>query len=72
MTDPRRALESLRNERKLIVALDVVSADAARTLVEELSGIVGTFKVGLQLFSAAGGEFVRELVDPRRPRLFGP
>lgn len=46
---------------RIIVALDVDSADEARRIVAELSGRVGAFKVGLQLFSAAGPEFVREL-----------
>jgi orotidine-5'-phosphate decarboxylase len=64
MTDPRRAPKQLPNSsEKLIVALDVDSADAARGLVADLSDVVGTFKVGLQLFSAAGGSFVRELVE---------
>lgn len=46
---------------RIIVALDVDSADEARRIVAELSGRVGAFKVGLQVFSAAGPEFVREL-----------
>jgi len=48
-------------EDRLIVALDVESADAARAIVTELDGLVSTFKIGLQLFSAAGPAFVREL-----------
>jgi orotidine-5'-phosphate decarboxylase len=47
---------------RLIVALDVPTADQARTLVERLTGAVGMFKVGSQLFTAAGPDFVRELV----------
>lgn len=63
MTDPRRALQQLPEpSEKLIVALDVDSADAARKIVGELSGSVDTFKIGLQLFSAAGSTFVSELV----------
>ena len=70
MTDPRRAPEPLREtNEKLIVALDVDSAGEARRVVDELSGLVDTFKVGLQLFSAAGGGFIRELVD-RGVRVF--
>lgn len=49
--------------QKLIVALDVADAAAAREIVAELAGNVGAFKVGLQLFTAAGPEFVRELCD---------
>ncbi len=47
---------------RLIVALDVPKADAARVLVDRLSGRVGLFKVGNQLFTAAGPELVREIV----------
>ena len=46
---------------RIIVALDVDSAREAAAIVEELNGRVGAFKVGLQLFTAAGPEFVREL-----------
>ena len=70
MTDPRRAPEQLPEpSEKLIVALDVDSADAARKIVGELSGVVDTFKIGLQLFSTAGGTFVSELVN-RGTRVF--
>jgi orotidine-5'-phosphate decarboxylase len=47
---------------RLIVALDVSKADAARALVDRLSGRVGMFKVGSQIFTAAGPELVREIV----------
>ncbi|HEV8254160.1 MAG TPA: orotidine-5'-phosphate decarboxylase [Vicinamibacteria bacterium] len=47
---------------RIIVALDVAHADAARQLVERLAGTVGMFKVGSQLFTAAGPELVREIV----------
>ena len=39
---------------KLIVALDVESAAKARRLVNTLRGMVGMFKIGSQLFTAAG------------------
>ncbi len=48
---------------RLIVALDVANADDARRVVRELEGVVTTFKIGLQLFSAAGPSFVVELVS---------
>jgi len=64
MTDPRQVQEPLvKPHGKLIVALDVDSADAAKTVIANLNGIVDTFKVGLQLFSSAGGPFVRGLVE---------
>jgi orotidine-5'-phosphate decarboxylase len=46
---------------RLIVALDVEREADARAVVDELAGLVTTFKVGLQLFSSAGPWFVREL-----------
>jgi orotidine-5'-phosphate decarboxylase len=46
---------------RLIVALDVPTADEARRLVAALEGHVGMFKVGSQLFTAAGPDFVHEL-----------
>lgn len=47
---------------RLIVALDVPEAQAARELVDCLAGHVGVFKVGSQLFTAAGPELVQEIV----------
>ena len=46
------ALESAR--RRLIVALDVPDAPSARQLVSRLEGTCTWFKVGLELFAAAG------------------
>lgn len=53
------------SKEKIIVALDVATASEARKIIENLSGEVGAFKIGLQLFTAAGAEFVREVVDSR-------
>ena len=47
---------------RLIVALDVPTAEEARPLVDRLAGRVGLFKVGSQLFTAAGPDVVREIV----------
>jgi len=52
----------MKPEDRLIVALDVPSADDARSLVRRLGGTVGMFKVGNQLFTEAGPGFVHELV----------
>lgn len=49
-------------QNKLIVALDVPSLQQARELAALLRNEVGMFKVGSQLFTAAGPEFVREIV----------
>ncbi|MDQ6676794.1 MAG: orotidine-5'-phosphate decarboxylase [Acidobacteriota bacterium] len=45
----------------LIVALDVESASDARDLVDTLSPDVRFFKVGMELYAAAGMDFVKEL-----------
>ncbi|HSE25736.1 MAG TPA: orotidine-5'-phosphate decarboxylase [Pyrinomonadaceae bacterium] len=50
----------MRKQDKLIVALDV-SPDAARKLAKELRGIVGTFKIGSQLFTLMGPKIVEEV-----------
>lgn len=51
------------SKNKLIVALDVESAEKAWYLVHALRGVVGMFKIGSQLFTAAGPSLVREIVD---------
>jgi orotidine-5'-phosphate decarboxylase len=51
------------SKEKIIVALDVATADEAREIVAELKDSVGAFKIGLQLFTAFGASFVRELVE---------
>ncbi|MBX7060266.1 MAG: orotidine-5'-phosphate decarboxylase [Pyrinomonadaceae bacterium] len=61
-TLPLTGQQTLARER-LIVALDMPSADKAREIVDELSGEVFAFKIGLQLFTAEGPAFVSELVD---------
>jgi len=51
------------NYNPIIVALDVPSAAEARTLVERLGKRIDFYKVGLELYTAAGTEMVRELHD---------
>jgi orotidine-5'-phosphate decarboxylase len=46
---------------KIIVALDVATAKEALELAERLRARVSRFKVGLQLYTAAGPEIVRQL-----------
>jgi orotidine-5'-phosphate decarboxylase len=46
----------------LIVALDFESAAKARELVSRLGNHISFYKVGLELYAAAGMEFVRELI----------
>jgi orotidine-5'-phosphate decarboxylase len=47
----------------IIVALDVASVEEARQLVRQIGPGVGFYKVGMELYSAAGMDFVRELLD---------
>jgi orotidine-5'-phosphate decarboxylase len=56
-------------KERLIVALDVKTADEALALVSRLSGKVGMFKVGSQLFTAAGPALVREIIG-REEKVF--
>lgn len=46
----------------IIVALDVETADEARSMVSRLRPRVNFFKVGLELYAAAGMPLVRELI----------
>ena len=48
--------------QRLIVALDVPNAPAARKIVAAVGNSAPTYKVGMQLFTAEGPAFVRELV----------
>jgi orotidine-5'-phosphate decarboxylase len=47
---------------KLIVALDVDTTTQALDLFEALRDVVGMFKIGSQLFTAAGPDVVRQIV----------
>lgn len=56
-TDPRQ---------RLIVALDVSTAAAARQIVAAVGDSVLTYKVGMQLYTAEGPSVVRDLVSSGR------
>ena len=47
---------------KLIIALDVETPAAALDLVKQLHSVAGMFKVGSQLFTAAGPQIVRDII----------
>jgi orotidine-5'-phosphate decarboxylase len=53
----------MKAHERILVALDTPNAGWARELVQELSGDVGGFKIGLELFTAHGPSIVREVRD---------
>ena len=57
---------AIKTKDRIIVALDVETADTAREIVDEIGNEIGALKIGLQLFTAAGLAFVRELTDSGR------
>ena len=54
---------------RILIALDTSTAKEALSLADRLRGAVGGFKIGHQLFTAAGPEIVRTLVS-KGDRLF--
>lgn len=65
MADRTLSTRSIAPRDRLIVALDVPTADEARALVDRLSDAVTFYKIGLELFMA-GGYF--ELIEWLRSR----
>lgn len=51
---------------KIIVALDVPSESKAQEIVDTLGERITFYKVGLQLLTAAGPEFIKKLVRARK------
>lgn len=49
----------VKSRDKIIVALDVPTSAEALRIVDELSGAISFFKIGLQLYTAEGPEIVR-------------
>jgi orotidine-5'-phosphate decarboxylase len=50
-------------KEKIAIALDVSSREDALRLVKELHDLAGIFKIGSQLFMAAGPAIVREIIE---------
>ncbi|MGD9580479.1 MAG: orotidine-5'-phosphate decarboxylase [Vampirovibrionia bacterium] len=49
----------IKAKDKLVLALDVDTKEEAKNLIYQLKDYVGTFKIGLQLFSKEGPEIVK-------------
>jgi orotidine-5'-phosphate decarboxylase len=52
----------MRPQDRLVVAVDLSTREEILRLIEELRGVVGVFKIGLQAFIANGPAIVREIV----------
>lgn len=66
MKNPARANHAIGNhaiplEERIIFALDVADSRSAEELIEQLAGHIRFFKVGLQLFFAAGWPIVKAI-----------
>ncbi len=57
------------SSEKIILALDVDSFEAAEAMVKKLSGVIGMFKVGKQLFTRCGPRVI-EMIHSHRGRVF--
>jgi orotidine-5'-phosphate decarboxylase len=67
MTEAQTAPNStIPAKDRLIIALDVETADEARRVVAETAQFAGAFKIGLQLFASEGPRFVGELSNAGR------
>ncbi len=53
----------MREVNPIIIALDVENAAQARELVKNLGDAGSFYKVGMELYAAAGMDFVRELIS---------
>lgn len=55
-------MSTAQTQNPIVVALDVDTSAQALHLVAQLRGSVGMFKVGKQLFTAAGPDVVRQII----------
>jgi len=62
----QNSVQNMDPRQRLIVALDVSTATAARKIVEAVGDSAHIYKVGMQLYTAAGPSIVHELVDSGR------
>jgi orotidine-5'-phosphate decarboxylase len=54
---------SMQARDRLIVAVDLSDRDAILSLISDLRGVGGVFKIGLQAFIANGPSLVRDIVE---------
>jgi orotidine-5'-phosphate decarboxylase len=52
---------SVAKQNPIIAALDVPTAEQALKLAEQIAPVVGVFKIGSELFTAAGPEIVKKI-----------
>jgi orotidine-5'-phosphate decarboxylase len=55
-----------KDMNRIIIALDVPSANEARKIVDVLGNEINFYKVGLQLLTAAGPQYVNELITANK------
>ncbi len=48
-------------QEKIIIALDVPNREQAFELVKQLNGLVGAYKIGMQLYNSEGPDIVRDI-----------
>ena len=69
-TLPIQHLATVQANERLIVALDVPTIEQARTLVEQLDGLISFFKIGLGLHLAAGLEGFIDFLLAKNKKVF--
>src|SRR5258708_5142119 len=62
--------KSIPNRERLIFALDVAEAGAARMLVEQLDDAVQFYKIGLELFMGGAGFTLLDWLVARQKKVF--
>jgi orotidine-5'-phosphate decarboxylase len=58
---PHPVQSSIAAKDKIIVPLDVPTIKESRELIRQVGGVIGFFKVGSQLFTAAGPSIIQEI-----------
>src|SRR5262245_11162029 len=56
-------MSASRGGERLLVALDVESAERALAIADQVRGVAGGLKIGSRLFTTAGPDLVRRLVE---------